>query len=177
MDKKEMIDQLKCKLKDAWLRGKAQRIEIGTLLLELRKEVEHGEWGKVLAELKIPTTTAADYIQEASRQIHGFRKFEGGKVVVDSEAAEMQHAVASAAAEVARDNSPEPPANHKPAPVIELSEHVRVKGPVLFCSADQKAAFKAAKKENPARVYSIFQKALLESIGGQEEVSDETLAA
>src|SRR5258708_6745230 len=78
--KAETIKQLKAKLKDAWLRGKEQRIEIGTLLLELRQQAEHGEWGKVLAELGIPASTAADYMMEASRQIHGIRVFENGEL-------------------------------------------------------------------------------------------------
>jgi hypothetical protein len=91
-----------------------------------------------MAELSIPATTAADYKQEASRQIHGIRVFENG-AVKDDEAAQMQHAVATAAAEVNGDNPPDPPPPSKPA-VIELSEQVRVSGPVLFCSADQARA-------------------------------------
>jgi len=177
MSTQDTIHQIKTKLADAWLRGQAQRIEIGTLLLELRAKAEHGDWGKWMAELGIPASTAADYMQEASRQIHGIRVFVNG-AVKDDEAAQMQQAVATAAAAVNGDNFPEPPVPPQPErAVIELSEHVRVSGPVLFCSADQKAAYKAAKKDDPERVRAIFQNALLAVIGEQEEVRDEALAA
>lgn len=176
MAKRDIINQLKAKLKDAWLRGKAQRVEIGTLLIELRSQAEHGEWGKLLAELGIPASTAADYMVEASRQIHGIRVFDKGEIT-DPEAEEMQHAVEAAAAEVNGDTPPEPPpAAAMPSPqpsVLELDYHIRVKGPVLLCTAEQKDAYKAAKRENKDRVYEIFYNAFLEVIGEQEQVREE----
>src|SRR6266849_5170741 len=159
--KQDTLNQLKAKLKDAWLRGKAQRIEIGSLLLDLRQQAEHGEWGKLLAELGIPATTASDYMVEASRQIHGIRVFDHGEIK-DTEAEEMQKAVDAAAAEVNGDTSLEPPATPAPTaapPEPELDFHTRVKGPVLFCTAEQKAAYKPAKGENKERVYEIFYNA------------------
>ncbi len=185
MAKADTINQLKAKLKDAWLRGKAQRIEIGTLLLELRAQAKHGEWGKLLAEVGIPAGTATDYMVEASRQIHGIRVFDEGEIK-DAEAEEMQHAVEAAAAEVSGDTPPEPPpatamASPQP-PAPELDYHARVKGPVLYCTAEQKDAYKAAKRENKDRVYEIFYNAFLDVIGEQQEVRpeeafDEALAA
>jgi len=71
----DTVSELKTKLKDAWLRGAAQRIEIGTLLLALRSKAKHGTWGDLLADVGIPASTAADYMTEASRQIHGIREF------------------------------------------------------------------------------------------------------
>ena len=178
MAKADTINELKAKLKDAWLRGKAQRIEIGTLLIELRTQAEHGEWGKLLAELGIPASTATDYMVEASRQIHGIRVFDKGEIK-DAEAEEMQQAVEAAAAEVNGDTPPEPPpaAPAQSSVTPELDDHNRVKGPVLFCTSDQKDAYKAAKCENKDRVYEIFYNAFLEVIGEQEEVRDEALAA
>lgn len=180
MAKADTINELKAKLKDAWLRGKAQRIEIGTLLIELRTQAEHGEWGKLLAELGIPASTATDYMVEASRQIHGIRVFDKGEIK-DAEAEEMQHAVEAATAEVNGDTPPEPPpatamATPQP-PAPELDYHARVKGPVLFCTSEQKDAYQEAKRENKDRVYEIFYNAFLEAIGEQEEVRDEALAA
>jgi len=167
------IDQLKDKLKEAWLRGKAQRIEIGTLLLELRAQAEHGDWGSLLAEVGIPASTARDYMTEASREIHGFRVFENGRLTFkDAEAEEMQEAVNVATAEVA-----DAPPELRPAPAPGLDFHARVKGPVLYCTADQKDAYEAAKRESKDRVYEIFHNALLEVIGEQEEVRDEAVAA
>ena len=113
--KQETLKQLKVKLKDAWLRGKEQRIEIGTLLLDLRVQAEHGEWGTFLAELSIPATTASDYMVEASRQIHGIRVFDKGEIK-DVEAEQMQQAVDAAAAQVKGDNPPDPP-----SPIAVLS--------------------------------------------------------
>jgi hypothetical protein len=184
MPKKDVITQLKAKLKDAWLRGKEQRIEIGTLLLELRKQAEHGDWGKWLAELGMPATTAADYMVEASRHIHGIRVF-GAKP--DPEAKEMEQAVNQAAAQVKAESTPPDPTPPSPIPIArpipklvrpQLDMHNRVKGPVLICTAEQKDAYKEAKKENKDRVYEIFYNAFLEVIGErQEEVANETLAA
>jgi len=184
MSKQDTLNQLKAKLKDAWLRGKAQRIEIGSLLLDLRQQAEHGEWGKLLAELGIPPSTAADYMVEASRQIHGIRVFDHGEIK-DTEAEEMQQAVDAAAAEVSCTTPPEPPATPAPIPAPpepELDLHTRVKGPVMFCTPEQKDAYKTAKRENKERVYEIFYNAFLEVIGEQpdvrqEEVRDEALAA
>jgi hypothetical protein len=181
MPKQDTINQLKAKLKDAWLRGKSQRIEIGTLLIELRSQAAHGEWGKLLAELGIPASTATDYMVEASRQIHGIRVFDKGEIK-DVEAEQMQQAVDEAAAEVSGGTPPEPAAVTPIAPAQssvspELTDHNRVNGPVLFCTADQKDAYKAAKRENKDRVYEIFYNAFLEVIGEQEEVRDEALAA
>src|SRR5258707_1172190 len=134
MSKQDKIDKIKLKLKDAWLRGKAQRIEVGSLLLELRKEVEHGEWGKLLIELGIPTSTAADYMQEASRQIYGIRKFENGEVK-DAEEEQMQLLVAAATAEVNQVAPPIPIESKKPPEAkVELDDHNRVKGPALYCT-------------------------------------------
>ncbi len=180
--KTETIEKLKEKLKDAWLRGKEQRIEIGTLLLELRKQAQHGDWGKWLAELGMPATTAADYMVEASRQIHGIRVF-GAKP--DPEAEEMEQAVDQAAAQVKGNSTPPEPTLPPTIPIAqpqrvkpELDMHNRVKGPVLICTAEQKDAYKEAKKENKDRVYEIFYNAFLEVIGvQQEEVANETLAA
>lgn len=169
--KNETVNQLKVKLADAWLRGKEQRIEIGTLLLELRAEAEHGDWGNWLKELCIPASTAADYMQEASRQIHGIRVFENN-AVRDAEGEEIQQAVAAAIAAV---NGEEPPPP-KSTP-IELPDRLRVKGPVLHVTAEQKDAWKTAKREDKDRVYAIFHKAFLEVIGESEEVSRETFAA
>jgi hypothetical protein len=190
MTKPDAINQLKAKLKEAWLRGKEQRIEIGTLLLELREQAEHGEWGKLLAELGIPASTAADYMVEASRQIHGIRVIGN---VADPDAEAIEKAVNAAMVQVEQvasgadpvtTSAPIEPSAPAPIPIKpkkpkppELDEHVRVSSPVLFCSADQKAAYKAAKKEDKARVYFIFHKALLEVIGEQEEVSDASVAA
>ena len=183
--KRETINQLKAKLQDAWLRGKEQRIEVGKLLLELRSRAKHGEWGNLLAEFGIPASTAADYMVEASRQIHGIRVFDHGEIK-DAEAEAMGQAVSAATAQVNGDTPPEPPA----APAVaslepaepELDLHTRVKGPVLFCTAEQKDAYKAAKRENKDRVYEIFYNAFLEAIGEPqdvraEEVRDEALAA
>jgi hypothetical protein len=176
----ETITQLKVKLKDAWVRGKEQRIEIGTLLLELRAQAEHGEWGKLLAELGIPATTAADYMVEASRQIHGIRVI--GKVA-DPDAEAIEKAINAAMAQVeqvAGGSGPEPLA---PVPIrkpkeqqVELEDHIKVKGPVLYCNAEQKAAYKRARKSDKDRVYAIFHAALMQVIG-EKEVCDETLAA
>jgi len=162
------VAQLKVKLKDAWVRGKEQRIEIGTLLLELRAKAKHGTWGPLLAEVGIPATTAGDYMLEASRQIHGIRVFENGEVITqsDPEAAEMETAVEAATVEVTEKQS-----------TPQLEERNRVKGPVLFCSVTQKEAFEAAKKENKDRVYQIFFNALMEVIGGEQEAANESLAA
>jgi hypothetical protein len=184
MSKQLTINQLKAKLQDAWSRGKAHRIEIGTLLLALRNKAKHGEWGKLLAELGIPATTASDYMTEASREIHGIRVFDHGEYK-DAEAEEMQQAVNAAAAEVDDATPPEPRATPAPTPAPpqpELDLHTRVKGPVLFCTSAQKDAYKTAKRENKERVYEIFYNAFLEVIGEQqdvrqEEVRDEALAA
>jgi hypothetical protein len=181
----EKINELKAKLKDAWLRGKEQRIEVGKLLLELRAQAEHGEWGKLLAELGIPASTASDYMVEASRQIHGIRVFDHGDVK-DAEAEEMGQAVSAANAAVNGDTPLEPPpaapSVQPQPPTPELDLHSRVKGPVLFCTLEQKDAYKAAKRESKDRVYEIFYNAFLEVIGEQQdarqqEVGDEALAA
>ena len=89
----------------------------------------------------------------------------------DVEAEDMEHAVTTQLAIV---NGEEPPPSKPYAP--ELENHNRVKGPVLFCSLEQKEAYKTAKREDKARVYAIFLKAFLEVIGDQE-VSDEAVAA
>lgn len=160
------LAQLKAKLKDAWVRGKEQRIEIGTLLLELRAKARHGTWGPLLAEIGIPATTAGDYMVEASRQIHGIRRFENGEVTTqpDPEALQMETAVGEAKDLVEEKTSP------------QLTEHNRVKGPVLFCSAAQKEAFEAAKKADKDRVYNIFYDAFMLVIA-EQEVADEAIAA
>lgn len=169
MAKQDTVNQIKAKLKEAWVRGKEWRIEVGTLLLELRAEAEHGEWGKLLAELGIPNSTAVDHMTEASRHIYGIRKFDGS--APDPEAVEIEQAVETAAAEVAAVPTP------TPASVIVLDEHTKVKGPVLHCTAEQRAAYKAAAKSDKDRVYRIFHAALMEVIGQQEEVCDEAVAA
>jgi hypothetical protein len=46
--------------------------------------------------------------------------------------------------------------------VLQLDYHVRVKGPVLFCTSEQKDAYKVAKRESKDRVYEIFYNAFLE---------------
>jgi hypothetical protein len=183
MAKSDTINHLKTKLKDAWVRGKEQRIEIGTLLLELRGQAEHGEFGKILAEIGMPATTAADYMVEASRQIHGIRVI--GKPA-DPDADAIEAAVNKATAEVGQvvsgDYNPVPPS--APVPIKtkkpklpELAERNRVKSPVLHCTADQKAAYKRIRKADADRVYAIFHAALMQVIGEQEEVSDAPLAA
>jgi hypothetical protein len=166
----DTVAELKTKLKDAWLRGTAQRIEIGTLLLALRSKAKHGTWGDLLAEVGIPASTAADYMTEASRQIHGIRKFENGDVTVtsvDAETEEIENAVKQA-----REQLNQSKAEPKP----QLQEHNRVKSPVLFCTAAQKEQYQAAKTVDAARVYKIFYAALLQVIG-EEEVADEAIAA
>jgi hypothetical protein len=172
MNTQETLAQLKQKLKDAWVRGKEQRIEIGTLLLELRKKAKHGTWGQLLAEVGIPAQTAGDYMVEASRQIHGIRVFENGELTTqpDPEAVEMEQAV-NAATALVNGEAPVPP---QPKP--QLAEHNRVKGPVLFCTAPQKEAYESAKKQNKERVYQLFFNALMEVIG-EQEVANESLAA
>jgi len=187
MAKNEIVEQLKVKLKDAWVRGKEQRIEIGTLLIELRAQAEHGEWGKLLVELGIPAGTARDYMVEASRQIHGIRVF--GKAPdpkpIDVEAEELERAINQAMAqveEVGNGNTPTPISEPKPQAnckqsEVQLAERNKVKGPVLHCTADQKDAYRAARKADYERVYRIFHAALMEVIGEQEEVCDEAVAA
>ncbi|MBZ5645336.1 MAG: hypothetical protein LAO19_21455 [Acidobacteriia bacterium] len=195
------IAELKAKLKDAWLRGREQRIEIGTLLLELREHAAHGTWGKLLAEIGIPASTAVDYMIEASRQIHGIRIF--GKAPapkpIDVEGQEIEQAVNLAMAEVeavgnGNATSPatvlgkgEDPSGNPPPPITgvqakpkrvepQLELNNRVKGPVLFCTAAQKEQYEAAKKKDRERVYRLFYNALMEAIA-ETEASDEALAA
>jgi hypothetical protein len=182
MTKQNTIAELKAKLKDAWLRGRDQRIEIGTLLLELRTQAEHGTWGKLLTEIGIPATTAADYMTEASRAIHGIR---GIELQPDPEARDMEAAVNAATVLVKRDGPsddsppPIPIAQPKPKRVKpQLEQHNRIKGPVLYVTAEQKEAYRTAKKEDQGRVYQIFYGAFLEVVGEpREEVASETLAA
>jgi hypothetical protein len=178
--KMETIKHLKIKLKDAWLRGREQRIEIGTLLIELRAQAAHGEWGDLLTELGIPASTAADYMVEASRQFHGSRVF---ALQVDPEVSEMEQAVNAANALVKGNaNTEEPP---PPIPIAQpkpikpqLEMHNRVRGPVLYCTAEQKEVFQAVKRENKERVYETFYDALMNVICEKlEEVTNETLAA
>ncbi|MBZ5698676.1 MAG: hypothetical protein LAN18_09035 [Acidobacteriia bacterium] len=179
--KQNTIAELKAKLRDAWLRGKDQRVEIGTLLLALRAQAEHGTWGKLLAEIGIPATTAADYMVEASRQIHGIRVF-GPQP--DPEAQEMEEALNAATVLVkgagpSDDSlSPIPIAQPKPKRAKpQLEQRSRVRGPVLYCTATQKEAYQAAKKEYKERVYQTFYDALMVVIAEQqEEAADETLA-
>lgn len=170
-DKEQLIGEIKAKLADYWVRGREQRIYIGGLLLELEGYVEHGQWGPTLAELKIPPSTARDYMAEA--------RAEFGPVSVpaqDQEEEVLQQLVTEHEAEVAATQAKEP---------IVLEDVTQVLGPVLHCTADQRNAYKAAKREDKHRVYFIFHKALLEVIGeveptplvADEEVFDAPLAA
>jgi hypothetical protein len=170
--KTQTISNLKTKLAGAWLRGKEQRIEIGKLLLELREHAKHGEWGKWMAELQIPCSTAIDYMTEASREKHGTRRFEGGQVVTDPDEQQMRTLVSEQTALVEADREPEQ--NRETAEPIILEDRTRVLGPVLYCSANQREAYKAAKKADVVRVYCIFHKALLEVIDVAEPTDDQT---
>jgi hypothetical protein len=177
----QKIAELKSKLQVAWIRGKEQRIEIGTLLLQLRVQAEHGEWGILLAELGIPASTASDYMIEADRQFHESRRFDPQP---DAEAKEMEQAVEAATALVngqRPSDDPPPPipfAQPRVEPNPQLEMHNRVRGPVLYCTAEQKEVFQAVKRENKERVYEMFYDALMNVICEKlEEETNETLAA
>jgi hypothetical protein len=161
--KTQTISNLKTKLAAAWLRGKEQRVEIGKLLLELREHAKHGDWGKWMAELNIPCSTANDYMLEAQREIHGIRKFKDGQAAIDSEEQHMQRLVGEHAALVESSRAAESRTEPQHPPVLE--DRTKVSGPTLHCTAAQREAYINAKHEDKDRVYYIFHKALLEVIG------------
>lgn len=174
----ETLEQLKAKLRAVWVRGRQWRLEVGHLLLHLRRLAPYGQWGPMLAELGIKDSTAWDYMAEAFEEITGSRVFPQPTDEDDPEAQQMRLAVTEAQAAV--DTIGRPPratrSSHRNRHKVELADHVKLRGPVLYCSADQKDRYAEERAANPDRVYRIFHQALMEVIH-QEEADDEALAA
>jgi hypothetical protein len=169
----ETLDQLKEKLRTVWVRGRAWRLEVGQLLLRLRRLAPYGTWGPLLAELGIKDSTAQDYMDEAKAEITGLRGFPQAvsseahalfPPADDPEALEIEAAIAEAAAEVGRVASRAPRetrSSHKdrPSERVVLANHVRIR-PTLYVSGDEKDWYDAAWTTNSDRIHDILVSAL-----------------
>lgn len=175
MDEKalETFEQLKEKLRGVYVRGKAWRVEVGTLLLKLRQLAAYGQWGPMLEELDIKDSTAQDYMDEAKKEITGFRVFPQAvspealalfPPADDPEALEIEAAIADAIAEVESISGRPPRAtrsSHKnrKRDHIVLENHNRIR-PTLFVSGDEKDWYNEAWKRDRDRLHSVLLSAL-----------------
>jgi hypothetical protein len=176
-DVTETFEQLKEKLLGVYTRGKAWRVEVGTLLLKLRKLAAYGQWKHMLTELGLKNSTAKDYMAEARKETAGFRPFPQAvspealalfPPADDPEALEIETAIANAIAEVEAISGRPPRAtrsSHKnrTRDRIVLGNHVCIR-PTLYVAGDEKDWYDAAWQTKRDHVHNILVAALREAM-------------
>ena len=148
------LDELRCKFREAWVRGTQWRLEVGELLYKIKRRCAHGEWGAFLNEYELARSTADDYVRryEDEAQIAVPRQFSLPEP--DPQADQRDEAIA----EEKEKRQGKRPTHHQ----SEL--HVRVKGVKPY----QLDLYREERTENRERVEAIWHRAFLEIIHVEE---------
>jgi hypothetical protein len=182
------FQEVKEKLQSVFAHRKAWRIEVGTLLLTLRMLAEYGQWSPMLAELGISDSTASDYMNEARKEITGFRGFPepaSSEALAlfppadDPEGLEIEAAIANAISDVESiggrpQRAARPSHKNRTRDHIVLENHVCIR-PTLYVSGDESDWYDTAWKTNRDHLHSTLVAALRNAMA-ETLVREEVLA-